>query len=167
MATLAAKLNPMALPRALRSVLGRAAWLLAFGALTACGRLERECRAVTATANAFIAESGRLRPRAGATQEETVQAELAMAARYDRLAADLAALKVESSELSPEVERYRALAEHSASALRAVAGALGRSDFEAARSKRIELDAAARGEGPLVERINELCGTAKTDAHAP
>lgn len=154
----------MHLPLALS---GRVAPLVACLALAGCGRLERECRAVTSTANTFIAESERLRPRPDATPAETVKAELALAARYDRLAADLSALTVESSELVPEIQSYRALAEHSAAALRAVAGALGRSDFEAARSKRIELDAAARGEAPLVERINVLCGTAKSDAGAP
>ena len=143
-----------------------AALVSCFGIL-GCGRLERECRAVSATANAFIAESERLRPRADATPAETVKAELATAARYDRLAADLSALAVESSELVPEIRSYRELAEHSAAALRAVADALGRGDFEAARSKRIELDAAARGEGPLVERINGICGTAKREAGAP
>jgi hypothetical protein len=135
--------------------------------VAACSKLDGECRAVSTTANAFIAESERQRPRADATPEETVKAELATAARYERLAADLAALKVESSELSPEVERYRALAEHSAAALRSAAAAFGRGDFEAARSKRIELDAASKGEVPLVQRINELCGTAKAETHAP
>ena len=72
---------------------------------TACGKLDRECSAVSSTANAFIAESERQRPRADAKPEDTVKAELATAARYERLASDLAALKVESSELSPEVER--------------------------------------------------------------
>lgn len=133
----------------------------------ACSRLGRECRAVSETANAFIAESERLRPRPNATPEETVKAELATAARYERLAGDLAALKVESSELVPEVERYRALAEHSAQALRAAAAALEQNDFEAARTKRIELDAAARGEGPLVARINVVCGSARPDASTP
>jgi hypothetical protein len=152
---------------ALRTVLGRLAVAVAMLAVVACGRLDRECRAVSGTANAFLAESERQRPRAGATAAETVTAELSTAARYDRLAADLAALKVESSELEPEVRSYRELAEHSAAALRAVAGALGRGDFEAARSKRIELDAAAKGEAPLVARINGICGTAKTDARAP
>ena len=140
--------------------------LVALVTCTGCGRLERECRAVSETANAFIVESERLRPRANATPEETVKAELATATRYERLAADLAALKVESSELLPEVERYRKLAEHSAQALRAVA-ALEGNDFEAARTKRIELDAASRGEAPLVERINVVCGTARGDASAP
>jgi len=153
--------------RSLSVLFGHSAALVSCLGLLGCGRLERECRAVSATANAFIAESERLRPRAGATPDETVKAELATAARYDRLAADLAALAVESSELVPEVQSYRELAEHSASALRAVATALGAGDFEAARSKRIELDAAARGEAPLVERINVLCGTAKPDARAP
>jgi len=153
--------------RTLLALFGRAAALVSCFAFAGCGRLERECRAVSASANGFIAESERLRPRAGATPAETVKAELATAARYDRLAADLSALAVESSELVPEIQSYRALAEHSAAALRAVAGALERGDFEAARSKRIELDAAARGEAPLVERINVICGTAKSDAGAP
>jgi len=149
-----------------RARVGSPAVLVALVACLACGRLERECRAVSESANAFIAESERLRPRANATPEETVKAELATAARYDRLAADLAALELESSELRREVEQYRALAEHSAQALRAVARALEQNDFEAARKKRIELDAAARGEAPLVERINVVCGTARPAAAA-
>ena len=152
---------------ALRTAFGRLAASVALLSVAACGRLDRECRAVSGTANAFIAESERQRPRPDATPAETVKAELATATRYDRLAADLAALKVESSELEPEVRSYRELAEHSAAALRAVADAFGRGDFEAARSKRIELDAAAKGEGPLVARINGICGTAKADARAP
>jgi len=153
--------------RSLPIFFGRLAALVSWLTVLGCGRLERECRAVSRTANAFIAESERLRPRAGATPAETMKAELSTAARYERLAADLSALAVESSELVPEVRSYRELAEHSAAALRAVAAALGSGDFEAARSKRIELDAAARGEGPLVERINVICGTAKPDAGAP
>jgi hypothetical protein len=132
--------------------------------LPGCGRLDRECRAVSATANAFIRDSERLKPQPGATPEATMQAELAAAARYDKLAADLLALNVESSELSPEVKSYRELAEHSAASLRAVASAFGRGDFEAARAKRIELELAARGEAPLVDTINRICGTAKTGA---
>jgi hypothetical protein len=152
---------------ALRTAFGRLAVPVALLVSVGCGRLDSECRAVSATANAFIAESERQRPRADATPAETVKTELATAVRYDRLAADLAALKVESSELVPEVRSYRELAEHSAAALRAVADALGRGDFEAARSKRIELDAAAKGEAPLVARINGICGTGKPDARAP
>jgi hypothetical protein len=130
-------------------------------AVSGCGRLERECRAVSATANAFIVESERQRPEPNASPEETVKAELATAARYDKLAADLKALNVESSELLPEVVRYRTLAEHSADSLRAVAAAFGRGDFETARAKRVELDREARGEGPLVYKINEICGSTK------
>jgi hypothetical protein len=144
------------------SVVGRALVRVSCFLLVAgCGKLERECRGVSATANAFIAESERQRPRPNATPDETTKAELATADRYDKLASDLKALKVESSELQPEVARYRTLAEHSAESLRAVAAAFGRGDFESARTKRVELDREARGEGPLVQRINELCGSTK------
>jgi hypothetical protein len=132
--------------------------------VSGCGRLHRECRGVSATANAFIAESGKVRPQPNATSEATVTAELATAVRYEKLAADLERLQVESSELVPEVTRYRTLAEHSAASLRAVAAALTRGDFETARQKRIELDREARGEGPLVLKINEICGSAPPDA---
>jgi hypothetical protein len=81
-----------------------------------------------------------------------------MAERYDLLARDLGAIRVDSKELKPEVESYRALAMRSASALRSVAAALAASDFETARKKRVELDTAGRGEGPLVARINAICG---------
>jgi len=141
----------------LRSLLLAAcAWLAA-----GCGRLEKECHGVSVTANAFIAESERLRVGPAVTPEQTAEAELRTAARYEKLAGDLAALDVKSSELLPEVTRYRELAEHSAASLRAVAADLGRGDFEAARQKRVALDREARGEGPLVARINAICSAGR------
>jgi hypothetical protein len=141
----------------------RVALVVTLAALTsACGRLDRECRALSTRANAFIAESEGHRPKPDASPEETARESLATAARYDRLAADLAAIDVQSSKLRPEVDAYRALAERAASSLRAVARALGENDFDTARRKRVELDTAAKGEGPLVARINKICGlTAK------
>lgn len=150
-----------------RLVFGRFGFqLVCLLVVTGCGRLHAECREVSATANAFIAESGKLRPQPNATPEETVKAELATAVRYEKLAADLQRLKVESSELLPEVKRYRTLAEHSAASLRAVAAALAGGDFETARQKRIELDREARGEAPLVVKINAICGSAPVPADA-
>jgi hypothetical protein len=131
--------------------------LLLFGA-GACGRLERDCRSFSTRANAFIAVGAGHRPTPGASPADTAREALATAARYDRLAADLAAIDVQSSELRPEVEQYRALAERSASSLRDVAKALGDNDFDTARRKRVELDRAAQGEGPLVAKINAICG---------
>jgi len=125
---------------------------------TACGRQTRECRAVTARANTFIADSEKQKPAEGASKEQTREQALAMAHRYERLAADLAALHVESSDLAPEVESYRALALRSATALRSVAAALASKDFDTARKLRVDLDSAARGEAPLVARINAICG---------
>lgn len=123
-----------------------------------CGRLDDECRAVTARANTFIADTAALAPKQGASREQTREQALAMAERYDLLARDLGAIRVDSKELKPEVESYRALAMRSASALRAVAAALASNDFDTARKKRVELDTAGRGEGPLVGRINAICG---------
>jgi hypothetical protein len=125
--------------------------------LFACGKQAEECRAVTARANQFIAQSERIGTPKGASREETQEQALATARRYEALAADLRAIGVESSELSPEVESYRALAERSAAALRAVAAALASHDFEAARKKRVELATAGKAEGPLVSRINRIC----------
>lgn len=136
--------------------LGRAA-LVAFVAL-GCGKLDDECRAVTARANGFLAEAAKLSPKQGATREQTREQALAMAERYDLLARDLGSIRVESEKLKPEVESYRALSLRSSAALRAVAVSLAASDFEAARKKRVELDEAGRGEGPLVARINAICG---------
>jgi hypothetical protein len=136
--------------------LGRAALLVV--AVLGCGKLDDECRAVTARANAFLAETAALTPKQGATRERTREQALAMAERYDLLARDLGAIRVDSAKLRPEVESYRALALRSSAALRAVAGALAVGDFETARKKRVELDAASKGEGPLVGRINAICG---------
>jgi hypothetical protein len=113
---------------------------------------------VTARANAFLADTAKLSPNQGASREQTREQAMAMAERYDLLARDLGAIRVESEKLGPEVESYRALARRSASSLRAVATALAASDFETARKKRVELGAAGRGEGPLVARINTICG---------
>jgi hypothetical protein len=131
---------------------------LLVAAALGCGRLDEECRAVTARANAFLAEAAALTPKQGATREHTREQALAMAERYDLLARDLGAIRVDSKKLRPEVESYRALALRSAAALRAVAAALAAGEFETARKKRVELDAASKGEAPLVGRINAICG---------
>ena len=75
-----------------------------------CGKLHRECEAVVKTANAFIAESARHRPSPNAPPEQAAREALETAARYDKLASDLAAIGVQSDELRPEVERYADLA---------------------------------------------------------
>jgi hypothetical protein len=138
------------------AAVSRAGLLVGLAAL-GCGKLDEECRAVTARANAFLAETATLAPKQGASREQTQEQALAMALRYELLARDLGAIRVESDKLKPEVESYRALALRSASSLRAVAVALASSDFDTARGKRVELDAAGRGEGPLVGRINTIC----------
>jgi hypothetical protein len=122
-----------------------------------CGKLRRECDALVKTANAFIAESARRRPSPDAPPEQAAREALETAARYDKLASDLAAIRVESDELRPEVERYADLAVRSAASLRAAAHSLKTGHFEQARQKRVELDAAAKTEGPLVAKINSVC----------
>jgi hypothetical protein len=137
--------------------MSRLSLLVALAAL-GCGRLDEECRAVTTRANAFLVDTAALSSKHGASREQTREQALAIAERYDLLARDLGAIRVDSKQLKPEVEAYRALAMRSAAALRAVAVSLAVGDFEAARKKRVELDTASRGEGPLVARINAICG---------
>lgn len=129
--------------------------LLAF-TLSGCGELRRECREVVSTANAFIAGNDKGKSAAHGP-EATAREARALADRYDKLATDLRALAVESDELVGEVEAYRKLAISAASSLRAAATALENKDWETARKKRVEFDEAARGEGPLVARINAVC----------
>jgi hypothetical protein len=124
----------------------------------ACGELRRECDAVVKTANAFIGESARHRPSPNAPPEQAAREALETADRYDKLARDLAAIRVTSDELRPDVERYADLAVRSSASLRAAAQALRTRQFEQARQQRVELDAAAKSEGPLVARINATCG---------
>jgi hypothetical protein len=124
----------------------------------ACGKLRRECDSVVKTANAFIEESARRRPSPDAPPEQAAREALESASRYDKLAQDLAAIRVESDELRPEVERYADLAVRSSASLRAAAHALKTRHFDQARIKRVELDTAAKSEGPLVARINTICG---------
>ena len=143
--------------------------LLVFAAsLLGCGRLEHDCRSLTTTANEFIlaSESKRLPPEA--SPAETARAALETAARYERLAKDLGALRIDSKALVPEIAHYRELALGSAVSLRAVAKALDARDFEAARKNRIEFDQTARAEAPLVARINAICsGAPMPSASAP
>lgn len=127
-------------------------------AALACGKLRHECDAVVKTANAFIAESARHRPSPDAPPEQAAREALETADRYDKLARDLAAISVESEELKREVALYADLALRSSASLRAAAQALDTRHFEEARTKRVELDAAAKSEGPLVARINATCG---------
>jgi hypothetical protein len=124
----------------------------------ACSELRRECDAVVKTANAFISDSARHRPLPNAPPEQAAREALETADRYDKLARDLAAIRVTSDELRPDVERYAALAVRSSASLRAAAQALRTRHFEQARKQRVELDAAAKSEGPLVARINATCG---------
>lgn len=126
--------------------------------LAACGKLRDECRAVVSTANAFIADSEKGKSKATADgPEATARDARSLADRYDKLATDLGALPVESEELALEVAAYRKLALSAASSLRAAATALESKDWETARKKRVEFDEAARGEAPLVARINAVC----------
>ena len=131
--------------------------LLGVFALTGCGELRRECDAVVKRANAFLAESASHRPAPGAPPERAAEEARSTAARYEKLAADLAALDVKSGDLKPEVERYRELAQRSAASLKAAAHALETKHFEQARSERVALDRASKSEAPLVARINEIC----------
>jgi hypothetical protein len=125
--------------------------------LCACGELRRECDAVVKTANAFISEGARRRLSPNAPPEQAAREALETAERYDKLARDLAAIGVASDELRPDVERYADLAVRSSASLRAAAQALRTRHFEQARQKRVELDTAAKSEGPLVARINATC----------
>jgi hypothetical protein len=135
--------------------------------LLACGRLEHECRSLSTTANAFILASEEKRLPPEASPAETARAALETASRYERLAADLTALNLESKPLLPEVARYRELALGSAASLRAVAKALEARDFETARTKRVEFDRAARAEAPIVARINAVCTGTPMPAASP
>jgi hypothetical protein len=123
-----------------------------------CGKLRRECDAVVKTANAFISENAARGPSPNAPPEQAAREALEHADRYDRLARDLAAIGVQSDELRGDVEKYADLAVRSAASLRAAAHALETRHFEQARQKRVELDQAAKSEGPLVARINATCG---------
>ena len=126
-------------------------------AVAGCGKLRRECDAVVKTANAFIVESERHRPSPNASPEQAAREALETAVRYDKLASDLAAIRVESAELRPEVEKYADLAVRSSASLREAARSLETRHFEQARQKRVELDAAAKTERPLVATINSVC----------
>jgi hypothetical protein len=124
-----------------------------------CGKFQqaRECESFVSTVNAWIGAAPHP-PASGGSAELIAKDVRATALSYDALSSKLDGLGIQGEELRPRVQRYRNIAKNASQALRAVADALDRSDAETARKKRVEFDDIARGEGPLVDEINRICG---------
>jgi hypothetical protein len=126
--------------------------------LSACGRFKKakECEILAGAVSTWLAKqpppsSARVEPKVLAAEAR------ATAKRYEGLDHDLGALPIKNIDLVPRVARYRELATKSAHALSEVADALERGDAELARRRRVEFDATARAEAPLVAEINATC----------
>jgi len=146
----------------LRARLGRArAVLIALAWLgTGCGKFQqaRECGAFVKAVNAWLSGPGaKGAPGTSGEPQQVAREARRTAEHYAELARRLAELHVQSEELSPRVEGYRAIAENADRTLREVADAVDRGDLALARKKRVEFDTVAQREAPLVQEINGIC----------
>lgn len=126
--------------------------------LAGCGRFrkKKECDSLAKAVSAWLARQPS--PSPSAVPPSALIAETrATAQNYEALDRELAALDIQSVELSARVARYRKLASDSAKALSDVARALESSDAELARRRRVDFDAIAKAEAPLVAEINREC----------
>ena len=141
-------------------------------AVTGCGKFQqaRECAAFVKTVNTWLASPGAKIADADADEDadagtgaatdppKQVAAEARRTAQhYSELSQSLTALHVQGEELAPRVKRYEALADEAARTLLEVAHALDQGDLEKARKKRVDFDAVAQSEAPLVREINGVC----------
>lgn len=127
-----------------------------------CGKFQqaRECATFVKLVNSWISrpDAEPAADAASASDAKQVAAQArATAARYAELSQSLANLHVQGEELSPRVKRYEELTRTAVRTLGEVADALDRGDLENARQKRIEFDATAEREAPLVKEINGIC----------
>jgi hypothetical protein len=142
---------------------GRARFAPALLALlgVSCGKFQqaRECASFVKVVNSWLARpTPALVASAGPSDAKRVAAQArATAQHYAELSGSLADLHIQGEELLPRVQSYRAIAETAARTLREVADALDRGDLLQARQKRVEFDATAEREGPLVREINGVC----------
>ena len=127
--------------------------------LVGCGKFQKnkECGDVAGAVNAFISETKKAVPAEYAEASKAAGESRALALRYRKLSTDLGALKVESEELVPKLQRYKKLADDAATALDGAAQALDKKDLELARRYRLDFDRTAKSEAPLVREINQTC----------
>lgn len=126
--------------------------------VTGCSKFRqaKECSSLVETVSAWMAEDT---VSAAKVDPLTVAQDARKTAeRYRKLDQDLGRLGIKSPDLAPRVKRYRAMATEAARVLDDVARALDQKDAERARRRRVEFDATARGEAPLVAEINRVCG---------
>ena len=120
----------------------------------------RECGTFVKTVNAWLAAPEAAVSGVGAASgdpKQIAEQSRRTAQHYAELSHSLAALRIQSEELAPRVQRYEEIANSAESTLRDVADALNHGDLDKARQKRVEFDTVARLEAPLVKEINGLC----------
>jgi len=123
-----------------------------------CGKFRKakECSVLAETVSAWMASAPA--PDTSIAEKPRLATEArATARRYEDLDRKLAALAIKSEELVPSLNRYRSMAREAARSLDDVAVALESGDVERARRRRVEFDATARAEAPLVAEINAAC----------
>jgi hypothetical protein len=125
-----------------------------------CGKFQqaRECGTFVKTVNAWLAApEAAIAGAASGDPKQIAEQSRRTAQHYAELSRSLAALRIQSEELAPRVQRYEEIANSAESTLRDVADALDHGDLDKARQKRVEFDTVARLEAPLVKEINGLC----------
>lgn len=136
--------------------------LLLLVCATSCGKFQqaRECASFVKMVNGWLASpDAKIAADAGAANDATSIARDARrtADHYGELSRNLGGLHVQSEELAPRVQRYRAIADDAARNLREVADAIEHGDLEKARQKRVDFDTVAQREPALVQEINGVC----------
>ncbi len=138
----------------------RSAWFLLFAfACLGCGKFQqaRECGNFVKTVNLWLAQPTGAGGGSTIDPKQVADQSRRTAQHYTELSQRLTALHIQTEELAPKVQRYRAMADEADRTLREVADAVDRGDLARARQKRVEFDTMARNESALVTEINGLC----------
>jgi hypothetical protein len=134
--------------------LGVSALLLLWLPLSGCERIARtkQCKNLVSTVNSALDEIA-------ARQDAGVSAagEREMAGRYERLAAELLALKLENEALAKTVAEYAVMVKDTARLLRRIADSRERNEAIVIAVSKRELANQARREKMIVTRIDAAC----------
>ncbi len=137
---------------------------LGLGLLAAPGcraiKKTRECRAFVDKVNVAvqeIIEEGKIANNPDGKQ--MVEGMKKVAARYERLAADIGTLEVQTPELKAKLEEYQGLCAKTAKAARDVVEAVEKSDPEKAAAAQEAFSVVSKQEVELVKSVNAFCQT--------
>lgn len=127
-----------------------------FVSASGCGQKKlSECNALIDVINKGV-QSLEKGQKAGADQTGIGDLK-AMAEAMDKVAADAAAVKLETPELQRYSTDYQGMAKDVAKAAREMAGAVEAKDADKSNSAQAAMEKAVKQEDPLVESINKFC----------